>query len=253
MTRMLALTMVAVCMACGGDAPLPTKPKPVVDPEPLEPQPNMAEFFAPFKDTLTGEEFEYFLKQIKLSCEGYIGMGAVKARLERKLSIAAFERIYSEHDDIMLYGPNRFTNESRIRIALMSEDSSLKNVSFRFDHAYLQYGTHLYVWNFEIDPMAGGNGGGSSRGDYDEDDIEKIWKIIRQMEKLWQLTGKMQVPPIPHDLDLTLLIVDETGRPIKRGFQHLAIPIDEAPRATVEEYEEWQQKYSPGVYDCVDH
>ncbi len=96
------LGLIIVLFGCGDEeTPLPIEPpEPKIEylPVPVD-QPPAVEFFAPFKDTLTDEEFEHLLESVVANCkEDNVFGGTLRWRLRSGLSEKALARVFSNDD-----------------------------------------------------------------------------------------------------------------------------------------------------------
>ena len=99
MRAIIAGLLCVLVLGCSdSETPLPIEPEIVYPPVPLG-QPPAAEFFAPFKDTLTDEEFEHLLESVVANCkEDNVFGGTLRWRLRSGLSEKALARVFSNDD-----------------------------------------------------------------------------------------------------------------------------------------------------------
>lgn len=263
--RILALIALCLFVSCGEEVnkmPVPIVPEPMV-------QPPIREFFAPFLDTFSEEEFDYLVEQVTLYCQGVTSSHTYNSRLKRNLSEASYKRMVNQDDDIEFFQATteypfaRLDDRSLIRAGIWSKDHKVKNVLFSEDilsssavnYVYLQY-----VDNISIIYLTTVNGHRLIWGDeayLGWDKYPKKQRAERDSYKnlvidTWADSGEYIKQNIPSDLNFVLIAVDGTGKPFERKYDRLAIPYDEARRATPDEVEAFNRHFNPKSYDCVE-
>lgn len=64
--------------------------------------------------------------------------------------------------------------------------------------------------------------------------------------------GGFRVPPIPGDLDLVIIYLDEARNLLTLQHADIIVDFDDAPQATAEQLEAYNHIHSPDAYDCVE-
>lgn len=242
------------------------KPRPIIlEPEPV--QPKMAEFFVPFQDTLNDWEYNYLLEQTSSYCNNDISEHTFHANLKYYLQETSYERLIDNTDDIELIPASRNEDKDLIKVALWFGNRKLQGVAFepKLDYVYMQFTEHMYIMvlNTDFDESGRFIGRGTSlkstnpslelnRSHLTMEENHLMKDIASHVVETWMNKGIIDIPLIPSDLDLTLLIVDETGKPVDAKFEHLAIPLDKAPRATARQLARYNSIHSPEAYDCIE-
>ncbi len=200
-------------------------------------QPNIEEFY----ENLTSEEQQYILEY----CNGEMSEHTIKTIVDIPIPAA------------------RNSEQDLIRVALKLKYPTLLDAAFEdnLDYVYLQFSKGMYL--IQVDSKYK-NGRLDERGVIAGDihsnyglstrwEINTAEEILDYVVDVYSKTGAINIPLIPDGLDLTILVIDATGKPLDRELKHLAILLDEAPKASLEQLAEYNQENTPDAYDCVEN
>lgn len=244
-----------------------------IEPKPIEPyvQPPIREYLKPLLDTLCRQEFDFLVEQVTTYCQGNSSAHTFWNTVKNNLSEESRKRVLSKEDDINIY-PIDFTSnypfailneEGLIRAGIWSNDRKVKNIFFYNDpftrNSDINYIYLQHVDNMTVLYLAFRRGNRQIWGDtaylgkrYRQKEYEEMENYVSRIENAWLERGTYEKQGIPDSLNYMLLVVDDTGKPMEEKYEHLAIPYDEAPRATLDEVEEFNLRFNPDAYDCVE-
>ena len=275
-----------VILGCGDDEevvekPFPIEPEPKAEilPEPID-QPPAAEFFAPFKDTLTDTEFEFLLESVATHCsEDLTRSGAqLRWRLSKGLSEDALDRVYSKHDKIFTIQAAHLNQEDRIRVAayfkyqpeLFYGKNYLKDVHFEHDYVIYQFADVFGIFQLAGDKTKRHwYGEGEMSGDLQKyrdvpntsyenlpDDLvpPEVKEVYTYVRDKWLLEGEMRYPLDANYclVDDYLVIFDPEGEPFIPFSTAVIKYMGNAPQASDAEIALYNRIHTPYSYDCVE-
>lgn len=272
------LGLLLILISCGDED---TSPKRIVETKLVYPsvplwQPPPNEFFAPFKDTLTNEEFEHLLLHTKAFCESeHLTPSVLLVRLSWGLSDESLERVFSKADDIELEQAAHFSLEHRISVAAwfkyQGNYRTLHEIHFEGDYVIYQlselYG--IYTMYINEDGVTRGWSGSVARSetfvnsipyelpidiiDFEDDLIpEDVRMAYEHIYHSFMGEGKIN---IPKDADIEKLgyyfvIFDPNGVPLLPIPENLVMHVSQAPKANNAEIALYNRIHTPNAYDC---
>ena len=284
MRAIIAGLLCVLVLGCSdSETPLPIEPEIVYPPVPLG-QPPAAEFFAPFKDTLTDEEFEHLLKHTAEFCEGdHLDVSVLRYRLRWGLSDESVARVFSRDDSIELKQAAHLSVKHRIRVAAWFkyqrfnpyEPNYLKEIHFELDYVIYQFSEAFGIYTMHGNELGRGWSGYTNITDdciYDKashrgfsnlpDTIVPVEakEAYEHIHDNWMYKGKIDISQIT-DYGLVswfLVVFDSEGEPVipipKSGDNvvDVVVHIEKAPKASDAEIALYNRIYTPNSYDCVE-